>query len=111
MLRAPVAAAGSTSSVVGETQLASIETPEMLSWRRLRRALDEFAMPGTLLGFVTDTYGPRLSRKPGRNFPAQMRRSILTPHTFKFFMPWFFHCWSPDPHGTSIADATLHESS
>jgi hypothetical protein len=36
---------------------AALETPGALAWRRLRRALDDFAMGRTLLEFVVSTYG------------------------------------------------------
>src|SRR5438874_1606661 len=38
---------------------AALETPGTLAWRRLRRAVDDFAMGKTLLEFVVTTYGPR----------------------------------------------------
>ena len=27
----------------------------------------------------------------------------------QLFMPWFFHCWSPDPADTAVRDPTLHD--
>jgi hypothetical protein len=40
-----------------------VESPSELTWRRVRRALDEFEMAATLLGFVNETYGPATGRR------------------------------------------------
>ena len=88
---------------------AFTDAPEALSWRRLRRALDEFSMPRTLLAFVSETYGPPALAEAWREFSGMEEPfDPQTPH-IQLFMPWFFHRWSPDPHDTSIADAALHE--
>jgi hypothetical protein len=95
----------------------SADSPEALSWRRLRRALDEFAMASTMLPFVAETYGPEALHEAWEEFSgAQEPFDPETPH-IQVFMPWFFHRWSPDPHSTystystEIADTGLHERS
>src|SRR5256884_125892 len=89
---------------------AALETPGTLAWRRLRRAVDDFAMGKTLLEFVVTTYGPRAADEAWAEcsgleepFDAQ------TPH-LALFMSWLFHRWSPDPHDpSSTVSAALHE--
>lgn len=89
----------------------SADSPEALSWRRVRRALDEFAMASTMLPFVAETYGPEALQEAWEEFSgAQDPFDPETPH-IQVFMPWFFHRWSPDPYGTEVADTALHERS
>jgi SEC-C motif len=90
---------------------ASADSPEALSWRRVRRALDAFAMASTMLTFVADTYGPDALREAWEEFSgAEEPFDPETPH-IQVFMPWFFHRWSPDPYSTEVTDAALHERS
>jgi hypothetical protein len=90
---------------------ASTDSPEALSWRRVRRALDEFAMANTMLPFVTETYGPNALHEAWEEFSGtEGAFDPKTPH-IQVFMPWFFHRWSPDLHGTRVADTALHERS
>ena len=87
---------------------ATLETPEALSWRRLRRALDEFAMGKTLFEFVVRTYGLAAPNEAWAEFSGQEEPfDPQTPH-LALFMSWFFHCWSPDPHDTSTTERALH---
>jgi hypothetical protein len=89
----------------------SADSPEALSWRRVRRALDEFAMATTMLTFAAETYGPEALHEAWEEFSgAQEPFDPETPH-IQVFMPWFFHRWSPDPYGTEVADPALHERS
>lgn len=89
--------------------VASLETPEMIAWRRVRRALDEFHLPRTLFGFVTETYGPAALDEAWAEFSGlDDPLDADTPH-MPVFMPWLFHRWSPDPHGPSAVDAALHD--
>jgi hypothetical protein len=89
----------------------SADSPEALSWRRVRRALDQFAMASTLLPFVAETYGPEAFDEAWEEFSgAQEPFDPETPH-IQVFMPWFFHRWSPDPYGTEVADTSFHERS
>jgi hypothetical protein len=92
--------------------VASADSPEALSWRRVRRALDEFSMASTMLPFVAETYGPDAIEEAWEEFTgAEEPFDPETPH-IQVFMPWFFHRWSPDPYSTEVADdAALHERS
>jgi hypothetical protein len=87
----------------------SADSPEALAWRRVRRALDEFAMATTMLPFVAETYGPEALEEAWEEFSgAQEPFDPETPH-IQVFMPWFFHRWSPDPYSTEVVDTALHE--
>jgi hypothetical protein len=89
----------------------SADSPEALSWRRVRRALDEFAMGATILRFVTETYGAEALEEAWAEFSGTEEPfDAETPH-IQVFMPWFFHRWSPDPYSTEVADTALHERS
>ena len=89
----------------------SADSPEALSWRRVRRALDEFCMVSTMLPFVTELYGPDALHEAWGEFSGtEEPLDPETPH-IQVFMPWFFHRWSPDPHSTVVADTALHERS
>jgi len=69
----------------------SADSPEALSWRRARRALDEFAMASTMLPFVTELYGPDALHEAWEEFSgAEEPLDPETPH-IQVFMPWFFH--------------------
>ena len=89
----------------------SAASPESLAWRRVRRALDEFAMASTMLPFVVETYGPDALAEGWEEFSgAEEPFDPETPH-IQVFMPWFFHRWSPDPYSTLVADTAIHELS
>ena len=87
-----------------------LETPGVLAWRRLRRALDDFAMGKTLLEFLVTTYGPGSLHEAWVEFSGVKEPfDPQTPHV-ALFMSWLFHCWSPDPHDpSSTVDDALHE--
>jgi len=86
----------------------SDDSPDALAWRRVRRALDEFAMASTMLPFVAESYGPDALDEAWEEFSGgEEPFDPETPH-IQVFMPWFFHRWSPDPHGTDVADGALH---
>jgi len=88
---------------------ASADSPQALSWRRVRRALDEFSMATTMLPFVVDAYGRDALQEAWAEFSgAEEPFDPKTPH-IQVFMPWFFHRWSPDPHDTRVPDTALHE--
>src|SRR5438132_310189 len=89
---------------------AALETPGTLAWRRLRRAVDDFAMGKTLLEFVVTTYGPRAADEAWAEFSGlEEPFDPQTPH-LALFMSWLFHRWSPDPHDpSSTVSAALHE--
>ena len=89
---------------------AALETPAVLAWRRLRRAVDDFAMGKTLLEFVVTTYGRGAPDEAWAEFSGlEEPFDPQTPH-LALFMSWLFHRWSPDPHDpSSTVSAALRE--
>lgn len=88
--------------------VAAVDTPDVLAWRRVRRALDEFSTPSTLLAFIGETYGAEALAEAWEDFSGTEEPfDPQTPH-MQIFMPWFFYRWSPDPHDTAIEDVALH---
>jgi hypothetical protein len=91
----------------------SVESPYELTWRRVRRALDDFEMAATLLAFVNETYGPLAVHEaweeflvwPDDDLPPLAQDS---PH-IGLFMSWLFHAWAPDPHETLVENTALHD--
>ena len=91
--------------------ISSSDSSDALAWRRVRRALDEFAMASTMLPFVAETYGPDALEEAWEEFSgAEEPFDPETPH-IQVFMPWFFHRWTPDPYSTEVVDTALHERS
>ncbi|CAN5728448.1 hypothetical protein BH23GEM10_BH23GEM10_09430 [soil metagenome] len=89
---------------------AKVVSVKEATWQRLRSALDGY--PDMMFRFIRQTYGEHSLDEAWQEFllwpdePAPFDdRSPMIP----LFMPWFFHRWSPDPEGTSVADETLHE--
>jgi hypothetical protein len=87
--------------------LAEPDGPEELAWRRLRRALDGHS--AEMLRFVKNAYGPRAVDEAWEEFtlgkePEFDPNAPLVP----IFIPWLFHCWSPDAGETSVRDRALH---
>lgn len=70
----------------------------MLTWRRIRRALD--GLPNTMLRFTVETFGPTALEEAWEEFvlDTDLEYSEFDPKTphIQLFMPWFFHCWSPE---------------
>lgn len=70
----------------------------MLTWRRIRRALDGF--PITMFRFTVETFGSTAVEEAWEEFvmDTDLEHSEFDPTTphIQLFMPWFFHCWSPD---------------
>ncbi len=62
-----------------------------------------------MLRFIHETYGSVAVHEAWREF---MGRDDIAfdPETplMQLFMPWFFHCWSPDPLGTEVVEKSLH---
>jgi hypothetical protein len=87
------------------------DSPEALSWRRVRRALDEFAMASTMLPFVAETYGPDALEEAWEEFSGAEEPFDPETQHIQVFMPWFFHRWSPDPYSTEVADSAIYECS
>src|SRR6266540_5080078 len=86
---------------------AEPDGPEELAWRRLRRVLD--GHPAEMLRFVKNAYGPRAIDEAWEEFPLGQEPEF-DPDTplVPVFMPWLFHCWSPDAEETSVRDRALH---
>src|SRR5271167_3692228 len=91
--------------------ISSSDSPISLAWRRVRRALDEFAMASTMLPFVADTYGPDALEEAWEEFSGAEEPFDPETQHIQVFMPWFFHRWTPDPYSTEVADTELHERS
>lgn len=89
-----------------------MESPAVLTWRRVRRSLDQFGMAARLLRFTEEIYGPTAIDEAWAEFTVWQDGDPAfdpsTPH-LPLFMPWFFHSWAPDPYDTDVADATLHD--
>jgi hypothetical protein len=77
-----------------------------LTWRRLREQLKGY--PIAMLRFVNETYGPSALHEAWEEFMGDdgVEFDPETP-LMQLFMPWFFHCWTPDPHATSVEDEAL----
>jgi len=72
------------------------DSPEMLTWRRVRRAID--GLPNTMLSFTAETFGPAAVEEAWEEFVLDEEYTDFNPNTphIQLFMPWFFHCWSPE---------------
>ena len=85
---------------------------EQLTWRRVRRSL-EGCVP-RMMTFVIEIYGPDAIHEAWSEFNAFEEGcdefNPGTPH-LQLFLPWFFHCWTPDPHATAVQDESLHDRS
>lgn len=85
------------------------ESPELLAWRRVRRALDGF--PARMLKFVSEAYGPVALVEAWGEFHLSLEEDELEfdPDSpfMPVFMPWFFHAWEPDVD-TEVEDESLH---
>ena len=64
-----------------------------------------------MLRFIGQAYGPEAVHEAWDEFVLwdddDAGFDPDTPH-MSLFMPWFFHQWVPDPHDTSVRDASLH---
>ena len=74
------------------------DSPEMLTWRRVRRAID--GLPNTMFRFTAETFGLAAVDEAWQEFALDTAEEHTkfdpeTPH-IQLFMPWFFHCWSPE---------------
>jgi len=87
-----------------EVERRRSESPDTLAWTRVRRAIKD--MPALLGRFVAEVYGPAAVEEAWDEFmvwdgPEFDPDSPLT----SLFMPWFYHCWEPDPsEETSVAE-------
>jgi hypothetical protein len=81
----------------------TVESPEALMWRRIRRLLGEsnaevqrFAMSAYGSGALDEAWDEFTSPAPDEPAPGAQ-----SPH-FEVFMSWFHNFWSPDPSGESM---------
>lgn len=87
---------------------SSAEPPADLTWRRMRRELE--GLPGRMLRFTGEAYGAVAIDEAWAEFMLwDEHRQTFDPDSpqLSVFMPWFLHCWVPDPDETDVADATL----
>jgi len=82
--------------------------PADLTWRRLRALLDDYATK--MLRFITEAYGPLAVHEAWAEFMCDdgLEFDTDTP-LMQLFMPWFFHCWSPNRLTTKVVNRSLHE--
>ena len=82
--------------------------PADLSWRRLRALLDGFTTE--MLRFTAEAYGPLSLHEAWDEFTGHddLEFDPDTP-LMQLFMPWYFHCWAPDPVATKVVNKSLHE--
>lgn len=87
-----------------------VDSPAQFVWQRMRRALEGF--PPKMMRFISETYGPNAIDDAWWEFMGfpddEEPFDPKTPH-MQVFMPWFFHCWAPDPHDTVVEDESLHD--
>lgn len=87
----------------------SVDAGELV-WRRTRRALDGF--PTMMLRFTLDVYGAAALQEAWSEFLLWPEEEVAfdpeSPHV-PVFMPWFFHCWAPDPAGSVVEDRALRD--
>jgi len=84
------------------------ESPQELTWRRVRRAAEGF--PATMTRFVEDMYGFDAVDEAWEEFTLweDAEYDTESPH-LPVFLPWFFHHWMPDPlEDTTVLDESLH---
>jgi hypothetical protein len=81
--------------------------PADLTWRRLRALLDGY--PTEMLRFTAEAYGPLALHEAWDAFTSHDNLEF-DPNTplMQLFMPWFFHCWAPDPVATNVVNKSLH---
>jgi hypothetical protein len=86
---------------------AQAAAPTDLTWRRMRGLLDGF--PNEMWRFTAQTYGPTAVHEAWDEFTGfdNLEFDSNTP-LMQLFMPWFFHCWAPDPVATEVVNKSLH---
>jgi hypothetical protein len=89
---------------------AAAESPQELVRRRLRRLKDDGKLTAQLLRFIQDVYGPQAIDEAWDEFTLWEDELFDPDSTYMpLFMPWLFSQWAPDPQGTTVEDATLHD--
>jgi SEC-C motif/Protein of unknown function (DUF2384) len=93
-------------------EVQSAASVREITWRRIRRALDEFKMGDTLLRFTAEAYGPMAIEEAWAEFTVWSEEEELaefepdSPY-IPLFMSWFFHAWAPEAAETGVEDAAL----
>jgi hypothetical protein len=82
-------------------------TPADLTWHKLRALLDGYAIK--MLRFIAEAYGQLAVHEAWNDFMCDddLAFDHDTP-LMQLFMPWFFHCWAPDPFSTTVVNKSLH---
>lgn len=65
-----------------------------------------------MLEFIATTYGATALNEAWEEFllfPKDPVAFDFKSPQAQLFLPWFFHCWTPDPHGTEVEDPALHD--
>jgi hypothetical protein len=85
----------------------SDDAPADLVWRRMRVLLDGHV--ADMLRFIEHRYGSMALVEAWDEFTCFEDVEFDPQSPFmQLFMPWFFHCWSPDPEATEVLDQSLH---
>lgn len=89
-------------------ELMQANHPVDMTWRRMRELLDDH--PAQMLRFVNETYSPFVIHDAWTEFMGgnDVEFDPETP-LLTLFMPWFFHCWSPNPLETQTENEALRE--
>lgn len=88
---------------------ARVESPENLVWRRLRRLKDEENEAALLLRFIERVYGEAAVDEAWAAFNLDASEPFDPESPYlPLFLSWMQGVWSPDPHATTVADASLH---
>ena len=63
-----------------------------------------------MLRFIAEAYGPLAMHEAWDEFMCDDDLEF-DPNTplMQLFMPWFFHCWAPDPIATKVVKKSLHD--
>jgi hypothetical protein len=63
-----------------------------------------------MLRYTAEAYGPLALHEAWDVFTGHddLEFDPDTPH-MQLFMPWFFHCWAPDPVATMVVNKSLHD--
>ena len=83
------------------------ESPEVLAWRRLRRAVEDHA--GSLLTFIAESHGPAAIHEAWDEFTLWSGEPFdpASPQATLFY-PWLFHVWQPLTGETGVVARCLH---
>jgi hypothetical protein len=85
----------------------SDDAPADLVWRRMRVLLNGHV--ADMLHFIEHRYGSMALVEAWDEFTCFEDVEFDPQSPFmQLFMPWFFHCWSPDPEATEVLDQSLH---